>query len=160
MIVPIAKPIERIEFALKEVDRYREDVDGWNRGEDEQAIDDRVLEDLIAKANFLFGRILKLDEEIQGFLLANPIADRRLQDALRNVLAGWLDTSLVSIGHAVRLKGESGALDGAEQLAANIKQARAILTPDEEFFVADKLWAIRDEAVKIQRAGKTEPLLA
>ncbi len=98
--MPIAKPIERIAFAQKEIDRYREDVDGSTRGEDGPAIDDRVLEDLIAKANFLFGRILRLDEEIQGFLLANPTVDRRVQDALRNVLAGWLDTSLVCMGHA------------------------------------------------------------
>ena len=107
--MPIAKPIERIAFAQKEVDRYGEDVDGSNRGEDEPAIDDRVLEDLIANANYIYGRILRLDGEIQGFLLANPIVDRRVQDALRNVLAGWLDTSLVCMGSAERMRSESGS---------------------------------------------------
>ena len=103
--------------------------------------------------------ILNIDEEIQKFLLSNPCPDGYSQDAMRKVLAQWLASSLVTSRHADRLRDEYGRLDGSEELEANIRQAQAILTPDNAFFVSDELWSTRDVAVESHRAGQTEPLV-
>lgn len=154
-----SQPLERIEFAHKEVERYRDDVDDWKQAHDALSNDCWVWEDLIAKASFLYRRMLILDEELQKFLLAEPAADGSLQAALRNVLAEWLNTSLLCTGYTDRVRKLHGQVRGAEELIANIKEAQAILTPDDVFFDDPEMWSMRDEAVASHRAGETEPLL-
>ncbi len=146
----LAHPKERIQFAFREVERYREDVHCWHQ---------RVLEDLIAKANFLYVWILKLDEELQGLFLSTSNADAQIQEDLRRVLSEWLDASVLALHYANELKTEHSRVEGAEVLETHVKQAWAILTPDDAYFADAELWSLREQAVESHRMGQTEPLL-
>ena len=48
---------------------------------------------------------------------------------------------------------------GDEALGASLVQARAILTPDHEFFDMAKLVPLMEAALEADRRGETEPLL-
>lgn len=83
----MTQPDNRIAYARRGVERYREDVDDWKRRHDSLATHCWMWEDVVLKANLTF----------------------------------------------------------------NIRQAKAILTPDDEYFCGDKLVSIRDEAIDAHR---------
>ena len=60
----MTQPLARIKYAAKEVGRFSEDIEDWKQ-EHEKLTDCWFWEDMIAKANFLFGRIIDLDLDIQ-----------------------------------------------------------------------------------------------
>ena len=144
--MPTTQPRERIKYAGREVARYQEDV--------ESATDRSTLEDMIAKANFLFGRIMHLDIQVnQYILLQRGRDDSSLQDEMRSLLDRWMAVSLQVVP-----EGEFGPVDGLDRLLENLAQARSILTPDDEFFDSDALSSLRDEAIDAHRQALTEPL--
>jgi len=151
--------IKRIDFAKKEVVRYRADVEDWKAEHDQLTADCWVWEDLVAKANFIFGRILDLDTDIQESVLAGQAEfDEATDRNLREVLGQWSEVSLVVLHHAVRLEKTYGDVDGAQVLRANIEQAQSILTADSEFFSSERLVELRDTAIEAHRSGQTESL--
>jgi hypothetical protein len=156
----MTQPIERIEYAEKEVGRYKEDVESWKRAHDALVKDCWVWEDLIAKANFIYDRIMHVDDQVQHCLLVGRCRDELgLQQKLRDLLAGWLAVSLQVLPQGERLRREHGDAEGLDTLKENVCQAKAALTPDDEFFAGDRLSALRDEAIEADRLGRTEPLL-
>ncbi len=143
----VAQPLERIRSTHRDVECDRVEVERWPQ---------KVLQ-FIANANARFKAILDVDAEVQAGVFATG-AGIELQDALRNLLRDWLDTSELTLRHAERLC-EFGVVEGADELKRHIEQARSILTPDDVYFNDDKLWAARDEAIKSRCAGLTEPLI-
>lgn len=67
-------------------------------------------------------------------------------DEIDRLLGVWLDIA-------------SAIAPGDEALGANLVQARAILTPDDEFFDMAKLVPLMEAALEADRRGETEPLL-
>jgi hypothetical protein len=156
----MTQPIERIEYAEKEVGRYRDDVESLKRDHGTLAKECWVWEDLIAKANFIFDRIMHIDVQVQHCLLVGRCRDEEgLQEKLRDLLRAWLAVSLQVIAQGERLERDYGEVEGLDSLRANVQEARSALTPDDEFFAGDNLSALRDEAVEAHRSGLTEPLL-
>jgi hypothetical protein len=150
----------RIRYAKEEVHRFHEDVGLWKESHDHLAEDRWIWEDIIAKANFLFGRIIDLDADIQEQIFAGRIdLDLRSDEEIREILQNWLAVSFQVVPHAERLEREYGVVDGANALRGNIDQAKKILTPDEVYFRDDKLVSLRDLAIEAHRSGLTEPLL-
>ncbi len=156
----MTQSIRRIKKTEKEIDRFREDVEDWEKTEDALDEDCRAREDLIAKANFLFGRILALDEDYQEVVLTRDVAfDAGLDESIRSLLNQWFHLSRHLDKDARDVEGGYGVLDGVRDLRRNIRNAASILTPDDAFFRGDRLTALRDAAIDDHRAGLTEPLL-
>ncbi len=156
----MTQPIERIEYAEKEVGRYKEDVELWRRDHVALVKDCWPWEDAIAKANFIFDRVMHLDIEIQQYILVSRGLDETgLQVKLRDLLGNWLAVSLQVVPHGERLRREYGDAEGLDALKENVRQAQSILTPDDEFFFGDKLSTLRDEAIEAHQLGLTESLL-
>lgn len=156
----ITEPIRRIKFAEKEVKRYRDDVEGWKKLHDDLQEDCWIWEDLIAKANFIFLRYLKLDHDIQQAILTSVIDySEETEQEMWTLLRDWLDISRQLIPQVDRLKQSYGSVDGSEDLLRNVKEAEAMLTPDDEFFSGDKLVSLRDRAIEDHRSGETRTLL-
>lgn len=154
------QPRKRIKYAEKEVARYREDVESSNGDHNSLATDCSVCEDMIAKANFIFDRIIHVDIEIQQYILLQGHLDEAdLQEDLRGLLNDWLELSTRVVSDGKRLQEEYGRAEGLETLKDNAREARSILTPDDEFFDHEKLSSLGDEAVEAHRSGLTEPLL-
>jgi hypothetical protein len=152
-------PRERIAYMEREVARYREDVEAWKTAHDALS-DCWVWEDVIAKANFLFDQIMRLDLRIQRVVLVERRSEELdLQDDLRRVLSGWMNHSVQVIPHLDRLQHEYGHVEGLDALRENLSQAKSILAPDDEFFDPDALGPLRDEAINAHRSGLTEPLV-
>ncbi len=158
--MPMTQPRERIEYAGKEVARYKEEVTAWKRDHDAVAADCWEGEDLIAKANFLFDQIMRQDVRVQRYILVERGRDGAdLQDGLRRVLLDWMSTSLGVVPYGERLQREYGHVEGLDALRENLSQARSMLTLDDEFFDPDRLSRLRDQAIDAHRLGQTEPLL-
>ena len=87
---------KRVGFTKLEIDRLRHDVEEWKPNHDELIRSCWACEDLIAKANFVFGRITKLDMDVQLFLFKSPdaSADPVLMNASREMTAAWLEVSV------------------------------------------------------------------
>lgn len=156
----MTQPRERIEHTAREVARYREDVEAWQKDHDALAADCWTWEDMIATANFLFDQIMRQDVRVQRYLLVERGRDGAdLQEQLCQVLLGWMDASLGVIAQGERLQQQYGRVEGLDALRENVSQAKSILTPDDEFFDPDRLAPLRDEAINDHRAGLTEPLV-
>jgi hypothetical protein len=152
---------KRIGRTKLEVARLRLDVEDWKLNHDEVTRGCWAWEDVIAKANFVFGRIIKLDMDIQKFLFESPVADvdPELLSGARDPAIAWLEVSLSMRERSEQLLREYGYIDGYDELKANVRQAQAFLTPDEEYFDSEELAAARDRAIDSHHAGLTEPLL-
>jgi hypothetical protein len=156
----MTQPIERIEYTEREVGRYKDDVESWKSDHDALATNCWVWEDLIAKASFLFDRIMSIDVQYQQYILMKRGEDELgLGEKLRELLRAWLDVSLQVVARGECLQRDYGHVDGLDALKENVRDAKSILTPDDEFFDPVKLSSIRDEAIKAHRSGLTEPLL-
>jgi hypothetical protein len=154
------QPLQRIEFAQKEVDRFHGDVDSWKLLHDDLQHECWLWEDLIAKGNFLFTRILDLDTDIQESVLSGADEfDPDLDCKIHKILAEWLEVACEIEPHILRLRNQYGTVDGGDELKSHIREARGILTPDNDFFAGDKLAELRDRAIEDNRAGLTEPML-
>ncbi len=154
------QPLDRIEYTEREVGRYKDDVESWQTRPDAPAMNGWVWEDSIAKANFLFDRIMRIDFQVQQYNLGKRgEIDSGVQEKLREVLRGWLNVSLQVVAQAERLLREHGHAEGLDALETNVREAKAILTPDDEAFDPDKLASLRDGAIEAHRSGMTEPLL-
>lgn len=143
----MTQPRERIKYAGKELASYMEDVD---------AVANRpMLEDLIAKANYVFDLIIRLDLEISKHVMSEAgREDWTLQDELRSTLDHWMRSSLQIVP-----EGECGHVDGLDMLKENLAQTKSMLTPDDEFFDSDALAPLCDDAIEAHRMSLTEPLL-
>ena len=161
LAVSSAQPATDIEFAEREVGRLREELESWKQALD-QLDECWPGEELVVKANVLFGRIMDLDTDIQEGVLEGRIPhDPRLDAQVGDLLKQWLDTSLPLVLRIDR----GGRGPDQEAVEANagfrekIGQARMILTPDPDFFRDDRLIDLRDAAIEAHRSSLTKPLL-
>jgi hypothetical protein len=157
--MPMTQPQRRIKNAEREVIRFRDDViqQDWKQQHDALSEDCWAWEDLIAKANFLFDRIMDVDTDIQEYVLTNHLEyDAALQEKLRSLTEDWLNISIQLIPHVERLEQEYGEVEGGHKLRENLSEANGILTDDRDFFGGEDLARMRDEAIDAHRAGRTE----
>ena len=132
-------------------------MDHWKKQHDAIEQDCWVWEDLIAKANFQFGRLLDLDADFQEAILLGRIAfDADREAKIDGLFAGWLKIGEELKAQVDRLRAAYDSVDGSEALESNVKEAKAILTPDDEFFDPDVLGRMADAALEAHRAGLTE----
>jgi hypothetical protein len=157
--MPLTQPEERIRFTQKEVGRYQEDVEEWKQAHESLRRDCWFWEKLIGKANRLFNQILDLDSDIRESVFSGEITaqeEERLHKEVVSLVQQWLQISQDFLRQVVRLEGEYGVVEGAQELRQHIKDAEGILTSDEQFFQGDELARLRDQAIDDHRAGRTE----
>jgi len=155
-----SEPLYRIKVVEKDVERYQHDVEEWKQQLDELESKCWVWEELIAKANYLFERFVKLDDDIQRSVLTGELEyDPAVQEEMSALLREWLDVSCCLVPHTDRIAADYGSADGTDELRTNIKAAEAMLTPDDEFFTGEKLVSLRDAAFDEHQRGETRALL-
>ncbi len=156
----ITQPLRRIESVARDIGRLRDDVILENQDRPIAPFEDRwPWENLVAKANFLFDRIMDLDSAIQELVLTDRVGfDRELDAKVGDLVIGWHETCLDVLPHVDRLIQAGHHVVGAGKFRDNLSEARGILTDDREFFAGDHLDRLQDEAIDAHRAGLTEPM--
>jgi hypothetical protein len=118
-------PLARIEYAQREVVRFRDDVEDWIRRQEEVGAECWVWEDMSAKAIFVFDQITRLESDIRKFAMER---DRDLGQELyvrhRQLLANWLDAALQVQREAEQVKSPVGEVGDADMLRKQIEQAQ------------------------------------
>jgi hypothetical protein len=128
---------------------------------DEQKTDDspagRVVEALVARANELFVRIMKLDEEARDALYHG----RGLPDLIFHIIEGlvsrWYRIESELIRQVEMLRPECGPVEVEERLRNYLRDAEGFLHLDDTEERGEALAIHRDKALKEHRAGKTQP---
>jgi hypothetical protein len=158
--MPVTQPLLCVEYTERDLSRYQDDLRLFTCDFDISAKNNWILEDLIAKANFLFERVMVADVRFQQHVLVAGADEDPLQGKkLREMLGTWLEISLDVAAQAARFDRDRSRVEGIESLNANLREAKSILTPDEEYFDVDKMSVLRDQAIDEHRMGMTEPLL-
>ena len=77
--------------------RYRDDVDVWKQDHDSLARDCWLWEDLVAKANFVFQRIILLDQDVREAELAGQLEATQsfadLESMVEELMRNWVEVS-------------------------------------------------------------------
>jgi hypothetical protein len=124
-IMAMTHPLARIEYAQREVVRFRDDVEDWIRRQEEVGAESWVWEDMSAKAIFVFDQITRLESDIRKFAMER---DRDLGQELyvrhRQLLANWLDAALQVQREAEQVKSPVGEVGDADMLRKQIEQAQ------------------------------------
>lgn len=155
--MPRKETKDRIEFARKGVERYREDVAEWQTTH--AAVHECWLcEDLIGEANHLFARITDLDLWLHEMVFREPDSYNAQADALlTDLYRGWLDNSQALLPFAEQMGRDYKAVTGLETFRNNISEAEGILTEDATFFAGESLDRLAQQALAEHQAGHTEP---
>ncbi len=153
------QPNRRMHSIETQFNRYRDDIEAWQADHDAPRDDCWFWEDLVKRSNALFARILDLDLAINEYQMEpGRDFDPRLDEWFDKILKVWQADSLALAAQVERIESLGDRVREAEQFRANVKQAQAMLTRDNEFFVGEKLEKLRDAAIEEHRAGLTESM--
>lgn len=148
----------RIQRCEREIKTYREDVAAWKSAH--QKVERCwACEDLVAKADYLNGRILSIDSDYRDFVYDHPSNYSPAQDELiRQLAADWTELSTEILTEATSSHDEFG-VQGFEELRHKVEEMRNILAPDDEVFEGEYLDDLSVQAIEEQQKGSTRPLL-
>jgi hypothetical protein len=68
----------------------------------------------------------------------------------------WLQLCRNFLEPIARLEGQGFVVEMADRFRAHIRETEGLLTPDAQFFAADELVRLRDEAIDEHRRGEGE----
>jgi hypothetical protein len=107
---------------------------------------------------FVFERISHADEEIHAENLGDSSQEAAdVLKALEELYAKWYATATECLQVIERAEAEGFEVDGSDAFRRYHREARGVLTPDEEFFQGDKLVELRDEAIDANQKEDVEP---
>jgi hypothetical protein len=155
--MPQTETKERIEFARKCVQRYREDIAEW-QAKHTAVHECWLCEDLISDANHLFGRINDLDVWLHETVFRQPDSYNAQADTLlTDLYRGWLEISRTLLPFAEEMGRDYKTVSGLETFRRNVSEAEGILTDDATFFAGENLDRLEQQALAEHQAGRTEP---
>src|SRR5262245_48565348 len=117
------------------------------------------VEDSIEFGLFILERINDLDEDVRmdGYGdQFSPVEFAKLCAEIEGLYGKWLTASEVHEKAIDLLEQMSFKVERSDDLRREIKQTRAMLTPDSAYFAGDKLVNLRDEAIESHARGETE----
>ncbi len=114
--------LSRIEFAEREFKEYRVYVEAWEKDHEELDRQCFAIEDILSKANYVYGRINALSVELKR----NSTHESAPELCVRGLylLRAWLAVSLNVEEHARRPEATYGSVDGVDTLRENIARAQ------------------------------------
>jgi hypothetical protein len=149
----------RIQRCERDMSIYREDVEQW-KTVPERTERGWAWEDLIARASFLFDRILSLDSDYRDFIFENPSAyNQAHEDKILELGREWVELSHDILAEARPFHDEFGA-DGFDVLQAKVRRMRSMLIPDDELFDTEEMEHTCRKALQEHEQGLTVPLLS
>lgn len=117
------------------------------------------IEDAITAGNALFALVSEYDfqwhERVMSGVWPYSEASERPPEALYRL---WLGAAERVLERAETRTREGHAIKGLEEYRDNVREARGVLTPDDDFFTSEELADLRDAAIEDHRAGLTEPM--
>jgi hypothetical protein len=127
----MTQPFIRIEFAEKDVVRFKEDLEVWKQLHQKLATDCWFWENMAEKINCLFLQITRSEPDIRKLAEEYKAATaHELYVRNRHVLNAWLDLALRVRREMEWLQGEYGEVSGAELLREHVEIAeRKLHTP-------------------------------
>jgi len=137
-------------------------VEDWLGRLDEHGPDGWPWEDLIDKANHLFERMIAFDMSLREAAFSDKLSGEaeyvELDSKLGELFRSWLRVSERIAPLVSQFRREFIEVDGEKAFLQNVERAQGMATPDDQFFVADKLVELRDSAVDAVRSGDVEPM--
>ncbi len=125
--------LSRIEFAEREFKEYRMYVEAWQKDHDELARQCVAIEDIISKANYVYGRINALTVELKRISTQESAPELRVRGLY--LLRAWLAVSLNVEEYARRPEATYERVDGVEALRENIARAQRDVTTSKPVMV-------------------------
>jgi hypothetical protein len=122
-IMSQAQPMEQIEFVERELEGYRGYVKDWRRDHTEVARRCWPVEDVIAKANFVFGSLSRISADLKRHSAHDLAAEVCVRQ--QHVMRQWLALSVTVLEHVAALEKTDGAVEGAPQFRADMTLARS-----------------------------------
>ena len=134
---------------------YEERPDSW-KAHHAEAVYCLDFENWLAHGVFLFERITRMDERHREITYANPDAfSAELDREMSGLYEAWSKVIPESLERLAELESRGFRVEKADEYRRCCEEVVGILTPDNDFFVGDKLVALRDEAIDSHLAGGT-----
>ena len=102
--------------------------------------------------------LCRLDEDLSLAELTGDAEPLEFDELFDELFAAWLAASDPVEPHLTRLESDGCELTGAAAFRSARVESRGVLTPDDEFFVGEKLQALEAAALRAHREGRTEPM--
>jgi hypothetical protein len=134
---------------------YREESDLWKR-DHALAMAYYNFQDFLEFGINLFDSITKIDEDWRLRVLKHEFKyDPVTAKKILGLYETWLEPCAEIERIALFLEQTFGNLANAAEFQLRCREARGIVTPDEQFFVGDALVNLRDEAIEENCKGET-----
>ncbi|QDV34099.1 hypothetical protein [Tautonia plasticadhaerens] len=137
------------------VDDYADHVERWRAEHDAAEACDRLGELLVLGVALS----ILIDKADAGWRSAILSEGERYDPATAGAFEGfyrdWLRPADAILEQIAAFEAQGHAVKRADQFRQAVREAKAVLTPDDEFFVEDDLADRRDEAVRAHQEGRT-----
>lgn len=139
-----------------EVGFYRDQMEQWKKDHIEAEFF-HECEALVALSLFNFDRIIRFDQTVRvHFSKTRDAGLMKYLDSCEMVLKTWYEVSKyieLKVNGAEKLQFD---VEGIEKFRDAMRQAKAICTPDDEYFTSPVLFEAGQQALEENRAGLTE----
>jgi hypothetical protein len=128
------------------------------RGGGEEEGDPGSLELLLAFSVFVFDQVTSAEEfiRLEAARKQQPF-DPDTEQAVEDLYRVWFDAT-GKLRRTLESAPKDDRLPSAERFLECYREARGILTPDDDFFQGDRLNLLRDKAEEEYRGGLVEPM--
>lgn len=152
----MAVTLNRLRFLQRELEVYGEPFESWKADHRIAQLCFDFEEQVIALGIYLLDRILQLDEDWRSGVLSGQIEysadiDQGIQDLFRK----WFETTERSLELLASFEQQGFHVKDAGEYRRRFHEVRAVLTPDREFFTAETLTPLREQALEEHSQGRT-----
>lgn len=130
------------------------DVSQQWKADHQEALGCYKFEDILARGVQVFGLIVNTDENWRAAICAGRIQfEEAARDEILAAFRLWLQPCDAILQHLAYFEGAGFDVKHAYDFRSCVRECQGILTPDEQFFVDDRLVELRDEALDQHRDG-------
>ncbi|HKI35497.1 MAG TPA: hypothetical protein VKA46_26815 [Gemmataceae bacterium] len=148
---------ESLQRYEKRSERYSQQPEQWKQ-DHEAAMCCFDFEGLLAFGLSLYDYINRIDEAWRVKVYRNLVPhDPAVDKVIEELYRGWLKPYDRVLARLSALE-KHFDVAGAKEFRSACREVQGILTPDEEFFIHDRLARLRDEAVDANRRGEAEEM--
>ena len=137
------------------VARFAAAAEPWRSVTDLAAINGE-FDAFLASAIALFDEVSAVDAEWHTAMFGGEIPwDEAEWGRVRNLYRDWAEAGRGLLPTLAALEADGRDVVGAVLFRENLNEVKGIMTPDDEFFVGDKLIELRDRAIDADLRGET-----
>ncbi len=134
---------------------YREESELWKK-DHALAMAYYDFQDFLEFGISVFDSITKIDEDWRARVLRHELEyDAAIANRILDVYKTWLEPCAAIERIVPLLEQRFGTVANVAEFRSRCREARGIVTPDEQFFAGDALVSLCDTAIEENRNGET-----